>query len=164
MLLLGVEGQEDGNNFAALAVSSSPRYGSGHRMLPRLGSSRALGYIRTFFVSLLSCFCLYKNTFPLIHCVLWVKIHNLFLDFSRMCFVFEFSEWFLSHHLHLECMPGSAFSPSLSHSCIHSILTEQSLCLRYSAGSLVFRRDLVPDPEALVSVLLSPSMSALSQN
>lgn len=55
MLLLGVEGQEDGNNFAALAVSSSPHYGSGHRMLP---SDWALARLWAIYAPSLSVFCL----------------------------------------------------------------------------------------------------------
>lgn len=80
------------------------------------------------------------------------EIHNLFLDFSDveyyldMCFVFEFSEWTFSPIICTwsACL-AQLSAPPLSHSFIHSILTEQTQCLRYSVGSLVFR-DLIPDP------------------
>ena len=141
------------NNFAALChVTFSPL-----RQWPQDATPWALARLWAVyspsFVSLLSCFCLYKNTFPFVHCVLWVKRFIISFWTSRMlnatwmCFVFEFSEWTFSP---LICTWSACLAqlsaPPLSHSFIHSILTEQTLCLRYSAGSLVFRRDVVPDP------------------
>lgn len=85
------------------------------------------------------------------------EIHILFLDFSDaeqyldMCFVFSFPEWTFSHHFHLECTPGSALSASpvsFIHSFTHSVLTMQTLCLRHSAGCLVFGGDSVPAPRS----------------
>ena len=160
------------NNFAALChVTFSPL-----RQWPQDATPWALARLWAVyspsFVSLLSCFCLYKNTFPFVHCVLWVKRFIISFRTSQMLN----ATWIcVSCSNFLSGLSLPSFAPG-----VHAWLSFQPLpCLIHSFTQYSLSRLCASDilqgawfseetwfltPEALVSVLLGPSMYALSQN
>lgn len=134
------------NNFAALChVTFSPL-----RQCPQDATPWVLARLWAVYSPSFVSFCLYKNTFPFIHCVLWVKRFIISFWTSRMLnatWICVSCSNFLSGLSLPSFAPGVhawlSFQPL---PCLIHSFTQYSLSRLCASGRLVFRRDVVPDP------------------